>query len=126
MSRSKGVSMKKVESGRWSESDARVAIDAWRSSGQRLQTFARERGIGAWKLRWWAQKLGAAKGSPAKKRRSPDEIRFVPALVTSASMGEAVAVVVRLPDGIEVELRDARASAEEVGRLVAVLRRVGA
>lgn len=118
--------MKKVESGRWSESDARVAIDAWRSSGQRLQTFARERGIGAWKLRWWAQKLGAAKGSPAKKRRSPDEIRFVPALVTSASMGEAVAVVVRLPDGIEVELRDARASAEEVGRLVAVLRRVGA
>jgi len=123
-----GRSRKVTGSGRWTEREARTAIDAWRRSGQRLQTFARERGIGAWKLRWWSQKLDAAKESNAKKprTRSSASIRFVPALVTGAPIGGGAQVVVRLPDGIEVELRDGRASAEEIGRLVIVLRRLGA
>lgn len=52
---------------------------------------------------------------------------MVPAIVTGEADARSPSIVVRLPDGVEVELRGvAQVEPEELGRLVAELRRTGA
>lgn len=118
---------------RWSERDAGVALRAWRRSGRELEEFARDHGLASHRLRWWKQKLGLAEQSLAGRRSGTKRgvesasrgLELVPAVIVGGGGGDAV-VVVRLPDGIEIELRDAEhTSASEVARLVAELRRSG-
>ena len=45
---------------RWTEDDARGALDAWRRSGLGGPTFAREHGITAQRLYWWRDRLTTA------------------------------------------------------------------
>ena len=110
---------------RWSEDEARSVVDAWRSSGQRVQTFAREQGVSAWRLRYWAPRFSPTsrtKKAPSSSR-SATEVKFVPAVLTGTAVGERAAVVIRLPDGIAVELHDAEhACAHQIGQVVACLR----
>ncbi|MBL4683069.1 MAG: hypothetical protein JKY37_00655 [Nannocystaceae bacterium] len=113
---------------RWSEAEARSVVEAWRASGQRAQTFAREHGLGAWKLRYWAPLIEATSRTKktASSSRLSTPIEFVPAILTGAVSGERAAVVIRLPDGIAVEIHDAEhARPDDVGRMVASLRGVG-
>jgi len=97
------------------------------SKRQPLQRFAREHQIGVHRLRWWVQRLKIATPLTAVgdgQDHTNEPIAFVPAMV----MGRVheAAVVVRLPDGIEVEFRDAaRVDVEELGRLVNALRKDG-
>lgn len=110
---------------RWTEAEARAVVDAWRASGQRVQTFARERGVGAWRLRYWAPRLSAGTKSSTSKpaSKSTAQLRLVPALITGAGYDSRPAVVIRLPDGIAVELHHAEyTGAEGIGELVALLR----
>jgi len=118
---------------RWTEREARTALRAWLRSGQALQTFAREQGLSSWRLRWWSQKLGVVKDSRGTKQAAvggrSERLEFVPAVLIGANARTSgvAAVVVRLPDGIEIEFHDEeRTSAEALGRLVAELRRAGA
>lgn len=113
---------------RWSETDGRFAVEVWRDSGLALETFARTHGLGGWRLRRWASKLGEvmALGATTSSARQSGEPRLVPAIVTVGAKGDGVgpAIILRLPDGIEVELRDvAWVEPEEIGRLVAEVRR---
>lgn len=97
-------------------------VQAWRDSGLPAETFAREHGVGAWRLRYWAPLL-EEKARSESGAKDDEAMRFVPAIATAAS---GAAIVVRLPDGIEVELRDvAEVEPEEIGRLVAELRKAG-
>ena len=88
-----------------------------------METFAREHGFAASRLRECAAKVEAG---VAPGESGDVEQRLVPAVVT---LGTAVhaggpAIIIRLPDGMEVELRDvARVEPEEIGRLVAEVRR---
>jgi len=131
MSKSKNSKVKWNSLGkkrRWSEAEAREVVDAWRASGQRVQTFAREHGLGAWRLRYWLPRLdtGVDPRKGKVESKSTEEVRLVPAVLTGASYGNRPSVVIRLPDGIEVELHDAeRVGARDVGQLVAQLRGVG-
>jgi hypothetical protein len=119
-----------VERPRWTEAEGRIAVDAWRRSGQSLDVFSRKSGISTWRLKAWSKRLDS--GRPDKPSSSGTVVRgrsrsidLVPAVMTSAS-GGTPAVVIRLPDGLEVEVRDERVDAKEPGRLVAELRRGGA
>ena len=110
---------------RWTEAEARVVVDAWRASGQRVQTFAREHGVGAWRLRYWAPRLetgsGSRKSTPASKATA--QLRLVPAVITGAGHDSRPAVVIRLSDGLAVELHGAEhTGVEGIGELVARLR----
>lgn len=130
-SRREAKSWKRIASKqRWTEVEGRAAIEAWQSSGLPLQTFARESGLPWWRLRWWWQKLGATETSAGKRKRAPrpsETVRFIPAVVTGATTIREAAVVVRFPDGFEVEVRhDDPPQPEEVARLVAELRRASA
>jgi len=42
---------------RWTEDDARVALDAWKRSGLGAQAFARDHGITAQRLYWWRDRI---------------------------------------------------------------------
>lgn len=116
---------------RWSEHEARVVVEAWRRSGMSLSGFAREQGISVERLGWWSRRLAETKES--KRARSVKEserladhgpLQLVPAVLIGTDTQREAMVVVRLPDGIEIELRDAKhASVVEVARLVAELRR---
>ncbi len=115
---------------RWTEREARTALRAWRRSGESLQAFAREHGISPHRLRWWSQRSRVAKARSTRQaaEAAPREaVEFVRAVVVGRAMQGEASVLVRLPDGIEIELRDAeQASAVEIARLVAELRRAGA
>jgi hypothetical protein len=113
---------------RWTEADGRAAVEAWQRSGLPLQRFAREKGLPWWRVRWWWRKLvrDSSQESKRKPARPSEEVRFVPAIVTGAGMSHEAAVVVRFPDGLEVEVRHGeQPRPEEVARLVAQLRRAG-
>lgn len=69
----------------WREDEGRLAVKAWRASGQPLATFARHHGLGATRLRWWRNRLLAheAPATPAS------QAAIVPvALVRSSSPAE--------------------------------------
>lgn len=114
---------------RWDEADGRLAVDAWRESGLSIEAFAREHGFGGWRLRWWAskvEKVSLAKPTSTTKSELADEQRLVPAVVRfdAHSQADGPAIILRLPDGMEVELRDVvRVEPEEIGRLIAEVRR---
>jgi hypothetical protein len=84
-----------VRLGRWNEDDARQLLREWADSGVNLHRFARERGITPQRLAWWRRRLTTGASAP---------VSFVPATVTVGSIGAPGGVVVRLPDGIAIEL----------------------
>jgi transposase-like protein len=94
---------------RWNATTARTVLAAWRASGTSLSAFARENGVGVWRLGWWRKQLEAGQSSrPARQGAPIAPLTFVPATVTSSSSTRA-RIAVRLPSGVEVEAADANA-----------------
>jgi len=115
---------------RWDQVDGRFVVNAWRDSGLPMETFAREHGFGGWRLRWWASRFeGMVLAEAERSSSAGHEQGLVPMVAVgtgTSSPGHIVgaAIILRLPDGIEVELRDvARVEPEEIGRLVGEVRR---
>lgn len=93
----------------WTPAEARRELSAWRKSGLPLATFARSRGIGAKRLRWWKSRLGGAVSAAAAKppQRKP---RLIPAVATAPLLQlSTVAVSIRVPGGPVLEISDVRA-----------------
>lgn len=44
----------------WSATEARVVVQAWRRSGERLSAFARRYGLKPWRVSRWAKRLEAS------------------------------------------------------------------
>lgn len=84
----------------WTEADARRVLAELDASGQPLKTFARARGLVPQRLEWWRRRLRRSSSS------STPSISFVPATVRGAPV-DAAAAVVRLPDGLSIELTGA-------------------
>ncbi len=88
----------------WKPEQARRELEAWRSSGLTLATYAERRGVTTTRLSWWRERLG-------EPNEPTSEMRLVPAIVTSmprpmpASGG---AVTVRLPGEVTLEVSDVR------------------
>jgi hypothetical protein len=103
---------------RWSEAEAQVVLDEWRRSGESLAGFARQRGVGDQRLRYWIGQLAPSRG---RDRRSAS-VRFHPVqLVEGLGAGR--------PDSrIEVVLGAGRAvrvppgfASEDLARVLEVL-----
>jgi transposase-like protein len=95
----------------WRAEDARVAVEAWRRSGETCSGFALRHGIHPRRLMRWRQNLEAAKPS-----ESDGSIRFYPMRVTphgnrgpGRAGDEAIEIVlaegsrVRVPPGFAAE-----------------------
>lgn len=48
---------KGVSGERWTESEARAAVAAWRASGERMASFARRHGLDRQRFGWWRRRL---------------------------------------------------------------------
>jgi hypothetical protein len=75
----------------------------WERSGITLEAFARSRGLVPQRLAWWRKRLRTA------RPEAVTSLTFVPATVIGDGGGAAAgpAAVIRLPDGILIELVDA-------------------
>jgi hypothetical protein len=86
----------------WQVEDARVAVEAWKASGERLPAFAKRHGIKPRRLRQWATRLEAA-----------EEITFHPVRVVESrwekAQGNPIEIVmgegrtVRVPPGFHIQ-----------------------
>ena len=93
----------------WREAEARVVVEAWRSSGEGLARFARRHDVRPNRLGWWVRRFG-----------SQSQVRF-----------HAVRLVQRRPESdgaIEIELKGDRRvrvprdfEAEDLRRVLEVL-----
>jgi hypothetical protein len=100
----------------WGAADARVVVEAWRGSGERLSEFARRQGIKPRRLGQWARRL-----------ESPGEgMAFHPVRVVEAAGGDGR----RGPKGepIEIVMGDGRSvrvppgfAAQDLERVLSVL-----
>jgi len=81
----------------WTKAEARQVLAAWKKSGLPLGTFARERGVGAERLRWWRKRLSEA--TTVKRRKKAASVRLVPATVNVplVDLGVGADVSIRFP-----------------------------
>jgi hypothetical protein len=69
--------------GKLTEDDARALLAAWKASGSSLSAFARGRGLGAERLRWWKKRLSHS--SPDSQASS--SVRLLPVRVLARREG---------------------------------------
>jgi hypothetical protein len=101
---------------RWTESDARRVWREWREAGGSLEAFARRRGFGAQRLRWWMNRLGLT-------RRGTPRGSFVPVVVREATVHERVPVTLVVEGVARLEVRELTTeTATWVGVMLASLR----
>lgn len=87
----------------WKADEGRRVVEAWRASGLPLETFARQRGLTAQRVRWWRQRLGDWGGASEESRR------LVPAVVTGLApvrAATAAVMTVRVAGDVVVEIVD--------------------
>lgn len=107
--RNEATQEKKSSWKQWTKAEARQMLATWRKSGLPLGTFARERGIGAERLRWWRKRLGEA--APAKRKKKAAGAQLVPAVVNAplVALEQEAAVSIRFPvTGPVVEIANVR------------------
>lgn len=82
----------------WTTDEGEAVVAAFRSSGESVAAFARSRGLGPERLRWWCKRLRS--GSPPEQSISLVPVTIVGggAIAPTATFDVAVAgVVVRVP-----------------------------
>jgi hypothetical protein len=105
----------------WSPEEAQGVLAEWRASGLPLGRFARQRGVGAERLRWWKKRLGDWSEAGGEVPALVPMVLSEP--VPAVAAGKAP-VVVRVPGGMVVEVAEpAAVSAEWLAVVVSQLSR---
>lgn len=97
----------------WRAADARIVVEAWRSSGEGLGAFARRHGIEGRRLGRWAGQLGPEGGRAVEFH----PVRLVTA-ARAAGSGEPIEIV--LGEGVRVRV-PVGFCAEDLERVLGVL-----
>ncbi len=97
----------------WKQADARVMVEAWRSSGEALSKFADRHGVDPKRIARWASRLA---------RPEPEKVRFHPVRLASdgPESGSGSAIEIRLVGGRRVRLAHGFET-EDLRRVLAVL-----
>ena len=82
---------------RWTREQAEHVLQAWRSSGQSVEAFARDRELPSQRLRYWFKRLG----SQAGERNAGGGVSLLPVRVASSLGG---AVEIQTPGGCVVRV----------------------
>jgi hypothetical protein len=97
---------------RWSEEEARDAIEAWQRSGLELDDFAAKNGLEVIRLQRWMAKLKRSANTPETAERRP---QMLPVRIVSSASSETEMMEIVLENGVRVRVRagfDPRALAE--------------
>ena len=97
--------MSRLREQRWTTKDARRVLAACDGSGLSVAAFAREHGLKGQRLSWWRKRLGEWDGSLAAAGAPP--VRFARAIVHESRVVNGGTIVIRLADGVAVEIADA-------------------
>jgi hypothetical protein len=81
----------------WNEEQAREVLEEWKRSGETLAVFSRKRGLVPERLYIWRKRFAAERSAPTRA------LSLVPATVVSTDPD----VIVRLRDGVVIEIADA-------------------
>lgn len=102
----------------WREAEARVVVDAWRSSGKPLPAFAAALRVRAQRIARWAEQLE----EPASREGAPTDVGFHPVRVVGADRdrGRREPIEVLLGEGLRVRVPEGFAS-DDLARVLAVL-----
>src|SRR3989304_442007 len=92
----------------WKPAQARRALAGWRASGLPLARYARRRGVSARRLSWWRDRLGGGGGGGGGGARWGR-----PSAPGAGGGAPAVAVTVRLPGEVTLEVSDVAAVSAE-------------
>ena len=95
----------------WREAEARVVVEAWRTSGESLAGFARRHGLGAPRIAWWARRVDG---------RPPAPVRFHPVRLATPDGGGGAAIEIHLVGGHRVRVPPGFPAAD-LQRVLAVL-----
>jgi hypothetical protein len=97
----------------WREAEARVMVEAWRSSGEALSEFADRHGVDPKRIARWASRVGSSE---------PGVVRFHPVQLAGEGSGNwsGSVIEIHLVDGRRVRLGHGF-EAEELRRVLAVL-----
>lgn len=107
----------------WNPEEAQEVLAEWRASGVSLGRFARERGLGVERLRWWKKRLGDWR-EPQSGTQRPALVPMVLSESAPAVAAGKTPVVVRLPGGLVVEVAEpAAVSAQWLAAVVSQLSR---
>ena len=84
----------------WREADARVVVDAWRSSGESLAEFAKRRGLSSRRLRWWVRRMETGSASTS------GDVLFFPLRLTGGAelAGRAEVWTLELGGGVSLKV----------------------
>jgi len=97
---------------RWSEEEARDAIEAWQDSGLELDDFAAKNGLEVIRFQRWMAKLKHSASKPDVGERAP---RMLPVRIVGSTTSEAEVMELVLENGVRVRVRsgfDPKALAE--------------
>lgn len=103
---------------RWRPADARVAIEAWKGSGQSVRTFELSHGLSRDRISRWVAKLGSDETAASTVTFHP--VRVVDGGRERAGAGRSERIEVVLADGRRVRVGSGFA-AEDLARVLAVL-----
>jgi hypothetical protein len=77
----------------WHEDDGRLAVTAWRESGESAKQFGDKHGLSARRLQWWSRRLGEPAVTPP--RAHPNTVELVPiGLIQRDDRDEPIEIVV--------------------------------
>jgi len=96
----------------WGAAEARIVVEAWRRSGERLASFSRRYGVDRRRVAWWASRLDRGK---------PAAVRFHPVLLTGGGDSGGTAIEVEMDGGWRLRLPRGF-EAEELRQVLAALR----
>jgi hypothetical protein len=99
----------------WREAEARVVLDSWRRSGERLGEFCRGLGVEARRVARWAGRIERESGPSARVRFHPVHL-----VAGDRAPARAPAIEIDLSGGWRVRVA-AGFAAEDLRRVLAVL-----
>ena len=102
---------------RWTVAEAQGLLEQWKRSGLPLSRFARQRGYGPERLRWWKLKL--ERGAARRPRFVAVDLRASASTVVSTRTPSPIEILV--PGGVRLLVPEA-VEAGAIARLVAALR----
>jgi hypothetical protein len=95
----------------WREREARVIVEAWRTSGESLSAFARRHRVDRRRVGRWAMRVDTSEPAP---------VRFHPVRVAEPDTGDGAAIEIYLVGGARVRVSPGFRT-EDLRRVVTVL-----